>query len=307
MTRLNGVVLAVLTIAVFLTASLVQISPSSSPDLLLRQVVAVSCEVEHDGRLGLTKGSAIVIDASRALLLTNAHVVKDCRDAIWAADYDNNRVPSSVFAMDEEVDIAVLALAPGLDIEDARPGDPNGLLPGTTAWVVGNSKGKGLAIHRGIISQINRTEQGTISTDAAINPGNSGGALFDNDLKLVGVVTLKEQAEGIGYAIPVDQALKFYSDLLERGAVRQAVFGVELASESAGLPYPVRVEGAVPGSPAAVAGIRAGDRLVLVDGVAAESTKQVEGALKRCVGGEKVSWRVARDGRLFDIEIAPVE
>ena len=205
-------------------------------------VVAISIEQPNyspfswaSGGTSSSEGSGVVID-SKGIVLTNAHVVESAI-SIQASFSDDSVYNASIIGIVPELDLAVLQL----DIpETSLPAIPIGrsrdVLLGETVIAIGNPFGLGHTVTTGVISAINRpleTEnriyQDFIQTDASINPGNSGGPLVNIDGELIGINTaIRSGAEGIGFAIPVDRAMKVAQDLLTFGRVKKPWLGVDL-------------------------------------------------------------------------------
>lgn len=159
-------------------------------------------------------GSGVVID-SDGVVLTNAHVVEGAL-SIEVHTNDGRSWPAVVLAMESELDLAVLRLEGARDLPQIAMADSDALLLGEPAIAIGNPYGLGLTVSTGIVSSVQRDVeirsglyQSYIQTDAAINPGNSGGALVNIHGELIGINTaIRADAEGIGFAIPVNRARK---------------------------------------------------------------------------------------------------
>jgi putative serine protease PepD len=171
----------------------------------------------------------------------------------------------------------------------------------------------GPTVTQGIVSGLDRTIEvesgppleGLLQTDAAINPGNSGGALVDLAGRLVGINTAAARAgfaENVGFAIAIDEARPVIEEIRSKPAAERAWVGVSLdsidsaaAAVQLGLPPDTRgavVVSVIPGSPAARAGIRAGDVIVAVGGTRIRSSADVSNALRRLDPGASVTLEV---------------
>ena len=210
---------------------------------------------------------------------------------------EHHRVTASVVASDRRLDIALVHFDYGLDVKPVTWGSSTLPELGSTTWVAGNSAGRGLALTRGILSGRNRNVERMLSTDAAINPGNSGGPIFDENFHLIGMMTLKERAEGISYAIPVEQVRKFADELSAGGIIRPAWFGLVLGIQPHTLDYPVVVREVKPDSPAEKHGIQAGDRIVSIGEAEVKALQSVPDLLKRVAVGDSIEWVLIRDGK----------
>ena len=202
-------------------------------------VVAISTEVPNQNpfawSLGTasSEGSGVVINSS-GLVLTNAHVVESAI-AIEARFSDDSVYSAEVIGIAPELDLAVLQLEQA-GLPAVSIGTSEDLLLGETVIAIGNPFGLGHTVTTGVVSAINRpleTEkriyQDFIQTDASINPGNSGGPLINIQGELIGINTaIRNGAEGIGFAIPVDRAMKVANDLVHFGRVQRPWLGVDL-------------------------------------------------------------------------------
>ena len=230
-------------------------------------------------------GSGVII-SSDGYILTCAHVV-DGASTITVTIGDKDYTATLV-GEDTTSDIAVIKIdADGLT--PATVGNSDSLKVGQSVMAVGNPLGElGGTVTGGMISALNRsvTIQGSssvntmslIQMDASVSPGNSGGGLFNMNGELVGIVNAKSSssdAEGLGFAIPINDAIKVAQELLENGYVTGrpylgitylAVTDAQTASQLGVNAYGVYVVEVVKGGPAEKAGLQAGDRIVSVDG-----------------------------------------
>lgn len=181
-----------------------------------------------------SEGSGVVIDAD-GIILTNAHVVEGAI-AIEATFNDDTTYDAEIIGLAPELDLAVLRLNTNRASGAVTIGNSEDLMLGETVIALGNPFGLGHTVTTGVISAIDRpleTErriyQNFIQTDASINPGNSGGPLVNIDGELVGINTaIRSNAEGIGFAIPVDRAMKVAHDILNFGRVQRPWLGVDI-------------------------------------------------------------------------------
>jgi len=231
-------------------------------------------------RLGRGAGSGVVF-TDDGFLLTNAHVVGGSRTGT-AGFADGTESDFDVIGADPLSDLAVVRARGGTPAA-ARLGDADKLVVGQLVVAVGNPLGLGGTVTAGVVSALGRslpTRSGragrviedVIQTDAALNPGNSGGALADAAGRVVGINTAVAGI-GLGLAVPVNVTTRrIISALLTEGRVRRAYLG--LVSVPAPLPEPIaervgqrsclRIVEVVPGSPAARAGLHAGDLVLSV-------------------------------------------
>ena len=267
-------------------------------------------------------GSGVVI-SSDGYILTCAHVVDGASNitvTIGGQDYT-----ATLVGEDTTSDIAVIKIdATGLT--PATVGDSDGLKVGESVMAVGNPLGElGGTVTSGIVSALNRSVsiQGSssvntmslIQMDASVSPGNSGGGLFNMNGELVGIVNAKSSdsdAEGLGFAIPVNDAIKVAQELLENGYVTGrpylgitylAVTDAQTAQQLGVSAYGVYVVDVVKGGPAEQAGLKAGDRIVSVDGTEIAAKDDLGTLMQQHKAGDTLSITVARDGQMQTVSV----
>jgi serine protease Do len=236
-------------------------------------------------RLTSGLGSGFIIDAA-GVVLTNEHVVRGA-DSILVTLPDGRDMQAELVGADALTDVAVLRV-PGTGLPVAPLGSSEGLIIGEWAVAIGNPLANFVSnsepsVTAGVISAVGRhivptsEEQGfylgMIQTDASINPGNSGGPLVNALGQVIGVnssiFSRSGGSEGLGFAIPIDRALRVATDLLDHGEVRRAWLGFDVEPVQAdpwGRTRGVRVASVAQGSPAERAGIRTGARLLQAGG-----------------------------------------
>ncbi len=261
-------------------------------------------------------GSGVIIDGKRSLVLTNAHVIAGA-SSITVRLLDGREFEAELVGSDPDFDLAVLRLAKGGGLPQAAMGTSKDLLMGETVIAIGNPYGFSNTVTTGVVSAAGRTirsEQGTytdlIQTDAAINPGNSGGPLLNILGELIGINTaIQANAEGIGFAIPIDKARRVVEELLSRGAVAHVWLGLvaqNLDQSLAGYFNLASTRGMLitevyDGSPAAKAGIKAGDVLLNVEGVAVEDREHYLQLLRNYVTGQSLALALVREGKPLSV------
>jgi serine protease DegQ len=221
-------------------------------------------------------GSGVIVSPD-GYVLTNNHVIANADD-IQVLLYDGRVAKATLVGADEETDLAVLKIVNGGNLPVIQMADPKKLRVGDVVLAIGNPLGLNQTVTMGIISAIGRqlsnsSPEDFIQTDAAINLGNSGGALVNSNGDLVGINTLligkAANAEGIGFAIPVDTATNVLRQLIATGHVIRGWLGadygfVPVAADS-GLPAAARgaqVTDIYPNGPAAAAGLQVHDILL---------------------------------------------
>ena len=267
-------------------------------------------------------GSGVII-SSDGYILTCAHVVDGA--STITVTIDDKDYTATLVGEDTTSDVAVIKIdATGLT--PATVGDSDNLKVGQSVMAVGNPLGElGGTVTGGMISALNRsvTIQGTSSTntmsliqmDASVSPGNSGGGLFNMSGELVGIVNAKSSssdAEGLGFAIPINDAIKVAQELLENGYVTGRPYlgitylGVEDAQTAAQLgvnAYGVYVVEVVKGGPAERAGLQSGDRIVSIDGTEIASKDDLGTLMQKHAAGDTLSITIARNGQMQTVSV----
>lgn len=264
-------------------------------------------------------GSGVLID-SDGYILTCYHVIEKAK-TITVTTKNGARYDASVVGYDELTDLAVIKIK-GSNFTTVTYGDSSSLATGDLAVVMGNPLGQlGGSISSGIISALDRSvvvegkAMTLIQTDASINPGNSGGGLFDGSGRLIGIVVAKagdsssSSVEGIGFAIPINQAAVIADQIIEHGKVPRPLIGVmivDVTSETAAKQFGVNELGLfideVSGENAQEAGFQKGDIIKSVNGTAIRNRYDLTVELSKHKAGDKVQVTVSRNGELVDIE-----
>ena len=264
-------------------------------------------------------GSGIIISQD-GYILTCAHVVSGATSVKVQLNGSDETYDATIVGADSTSDIAVLKIdATGLT--PAVIGDSDKLAVGETTVAVGNPLGTlSNTVTQGIVSALNRqvtvedNDMTLIQTDTSISPGNSGGGLFNANGELIGVVNAKSsysEAEGIGFAIPINTAMDIAQQLIENGAVARPVLGVsilDISDTSAAQQYGVSALGVyvvdvTKGGGAEAAGVQRGDRIIAVDDTAVSSTSTVKSYLADKEVGDTVSLQVERDGKVLTLNV----
>ena len=251
-------------------------------------------------------GSGVIISKD-GYIITNNHVVEDA-NSITVTTYDNKQYNATLVGTDPASDIAVIKIDADEELSAATVGDSSKLQAGDTAVVIGNPLGTlGGTVTDGIISSpsremvINNQSMELIQTNAEINSGNSGGGLFDGNGNLVGIVNAKDSGttssgtviEGIGFAIPINSAMKVADELIQYGKViDRATLGVylqEVSSNYFNYTPGLYITGTANGSGAEKAGLKAYDRIVSADGNEINSQSDLTKVLRDKNVGDTIS------------------
>jgi len=261
----------------------------------------VSLRVRPRRGRGEGAGSGFLITPD-GYLLTNSHVV-DAGDAITVTLDDGSEHAAQRVGADVDTDLALLRIGGSAPLQHLELGESRQLRVGQLVIAIGNPQGLSHTVTTGVVSALGRSLrarsgrliEGVIQTDASLNPGNSGGPLLDTRAQVVGVNTaIIAGAQLLCFAVPSDTARWVVSELLRHGRVRRAWLGIVARS----VPLPRRtllyhqldasgavgVDEVLADGPAARAGLKAGDRIVGVDGVPVDDVD----ALYRVLGGERI-------------------
>ena len=302
-----------------------QVAKTVSPSVVVittEQVVYSQWSWYGQSQVESGAGSGVII-SSDGYILTCDHVVSGASNiTVTIGDKD---YPATIIGEDSTSDIAVIKIeADGLT--PAIVGDSDKLAVGDNVLAVGNPLGElGGTVTSGIVSALNRSVsiQGSssvntmslIQMDASVSPGNSGGGLFNMNGELVGIVNAKSSdsdAEGLGFAIPVNDAVKVAQELLENGYVTgrpylgisyYAVTDAQTAAQLGVNAYGVYIVEVVKGGPADKAGLQAGDRIVSVDGSEVATQSDLGTLMQNHKAGDAIQITVARGGQMQTVTV----
>lgn len=269
-------------------------------------------------------GSGFIINTD-GFILTNAHVI-DQADQVTVTLKDGRTFDGKVIGSDPVTDVAVVKInASNLPIIDL--GDSNQLQIGEWAIAIGNPLGLDNTVTTGIISATGRnsTEIGEsdkrvsfIQTDAAINPGNSGGPLLNSNGEVIGINTaIIQNAQGLGFAIPINKAQQIADQLISKGKVEHAYLGIQMVTltpeikdrlkDNQGLIVDsdkgVLIMRVMNDSPADLGGLKSGDIIVKVNNEAISSSTEVQQIVDSLSVGSNLPMTVQRNGKSINLNI----
>ncbi len=251
--------------------------------------------------------------------MTNAHVVGENAE-VRVELADGRELPARVVGRDTATDIALIKVEAGAPLPALSFGDSDRTRVGEWVMAMGNPFGLGGTVTAGIVSARGRQigagpYDDFIQTDASINPGNSGGPLFNAAGEVVGVNTAIFSPSGgnigIGFAVPSKMVQSVVAQLREHGAVQRGWLGVSLQPLDRDLAAAMRVadakgalvNGVEPDSPAAKAGLRAGDVITAIDGRRVESPRDLAAGVADVTPGRSATLAVLRDGAAIESRV----
>ena len=278
----------------------------------------------------VSAGSGEIIGETddQLIIATNQHVIADST-TLSVAFVDESAAPAYVLGEDASTDLAVIAVNKS-DLSESTLeairviaiGSSDDLAVGESVVAIGNALGYGQSVSAGIVSAKNRiladengsvegTEEGLIQTDAAINPGNSGGALLNMKGELIGINSAKyadTDVEGMGYAIPISDALPILQSLQNgesvsgsdssTGTVRLGIKCATVTASNAGyydLPQGVYVSEVENGTAAYNGGVRAGDIITAIDDIPVSTVEELTQALSGYSEGDSAVLKISRE------------
>jgi putative serine protease PepD len=293
---------------------LVQLYKDASPG-----VVDITVQTTQGGGFGnfgnqesSAEGSGFVIDTNGDIV-TNQHVV-DGATSINVRFKDGSTAKAALVGSDPSTDLAVIKV--NVDSSKLHPltfGDSSTVQVGQSVAAIGSPFGLPESLTSGIVSALNRTItapnnfsiSGAIQTDAAINHGNSGGPLLNSSGEVVGVNSQIESDgggnEGVGFAIPSNAVKDVVNTLIAGKTVQHAFLGVTVGDATSGAG--ATIESVKSGTPADSAGLKAGDIVTKIDGVAVDNADDLTAKISAHQPGDKVTLTVTRSGATKTIDV----
>lgn len=304
-----------------------------SPAVVSIQAMKIN-KAKPNRRFETVVGSGVLIEKD-GQVLTNAHVVDGAASLSVTLD-SGDRLPARAIGIDAVLDLALLRIESKGGLPVAKLGDSATLKVGDEVVAIGNPIGLDQTMTRGIVSGLNRilpgvSDQPMIQTDAPINPGNSGGPLVDRCGHVVGINTfISEDAQSIGFAVPVNAVKGVLRDLREVGRVVRPWLGLQGRGVDGRLAGIIRmplapgylVEIVYDGSPADRAGVRGGNLSVVVQGeeylLGGDIVTAIQGTpikthqdylarVKSLRPGQRVKLTIVRDGQTRELTLTVAE
>jgi S1-C subfamily serine protease len=275
-----------------------------------------------------SSGSGFVVDA-RGYVVTNNHVVENVRGGGAGASFDvifsdNRTEKATLVGRDPDTDIAVLQVAASAGLKVAQLANSDDVPVGATVIAIGSPLGEFQnTVTSGVVSGKGRRVQESqnvflddlLQTDAAINPGNSGGPLIWAVVRqVIGMNTLiadPSQAQGLGFAISANTIRTVSDELIKNGKIERGLIGIQYAPLSPrnavalGLPPAagIQISAVVPGSPAAQAGLHAGDVVTKLNDQQIDQQHPLQSLMVKFRPNDKVRLTIIRDGATQTVEI----
>lgn len=298
--------------------------PTAFRNPAFRQFFGNLPETQERVEQGLGSGFIIAEDG---LILTNAHVV-DGADTVQVTLKDGRTYAGQVVGADSFTDVAVIDIEAD-DLPTVSLSDSDQLQPGEWAIAIGNPLGLDNTVTVGIVSATGRSSGQVgvadkrvnfIQTDAAINPGNSGGPLLNEQGQVIGMNTaIIQNAQGIGFAIPINSVERIADQLVTKGRVDHPFLGIRMVALNAQTraninqqtDFNVQDETGVlvvevmANSPAARAGVQPGDVLLQVDGQTVTEATDVQQLVEASAIGEDLPLQIRRNGQRETIIVQP--
>ncbi|MEH1868026.1 MAG: HhoA/HhoB/HtrA family serine endopeptidase [Nostoc sp.] len=291
---------------------------------LLRRFFGEDEQPIPEERIERGTGSGFILSEDGELL-TNAHVVADT-DTVQVTLKDGRSLEGKVVGVDSVTDVAVVKIKAN-HLPTVKLGNSQNLIPGQWAIAIGNPLGLDNTVTIGIISATDRTSTQVgvpdkrvsfIQTDAAINPGNSGGPLLNAQGEVIGVNTaIRADAQGLGFAIPIETAARIANELFTKGRVEHPFLGVEMADLSPIKKQQINqenqlniqqdvgivIKGVTGDSPAKRGGLLPGDVIQKVNGKPVKTSAQVQKLVESSKVGDIIAIEVNRSGKIQTFKV----
>jgi len=263
-------------------------------------------------------GSGVIFDR-QGHVLTNEHVIARA-NRVRVMISDGREFDAELVGADPNNDLAVLKILTDEELPFSPPGTSSDLMVGEPVIAIGNPFGFSNSVTTGVISATNRsvnaqgtsfTFHGLLQTDASINPGNSGGPLLNAKGELIGInAAIYADAQGIGFAIPIDVATRVIHELLLYGEVHPVWLGLEFQDIDPALRGVLNLPNGLAGvlvnrihphSPASRAGVERGDIVAELDGRAVKNAQQLFEMLEGMTANQDLRLELYRDGEFREV------
>ena len=300
-------------------------APAMFEDPFFRQFFGSQMPDLPQSQIQRGMGSGFVV-SSDGLIITNAHVVEGSEE-VEVTLKDGRTFEGEVMGIDTMTDVGVIKIGAS-DLPAVKIADSDSLQPGEYAIAIGNPLGLDNTVTTGIVSATGRSSSQVgvgdkrinfIQTDAAINPGNSGGPLLNSQGEVIGVNTaIIQGAQGLGFAIPINQARDVADQLVAKGKVDHPFIGIQMAEITPEFHERLKASGEksqitekegivimdiVEDSPAKKAGLKVGDTIKKVDGESVSQPDEIQQLVQKTKVGNELPVTVIRDGKKVDLDV----
>jgi S1-C subfamily serine protease len=302
---------------------------SSIPDTLKRFFGEDTPLPPAQERVEQGTGSGFILSAD-GRIITNAHVVEGA-DVVQVTLKDGRTFDGQVLGVDPVTDVAAVKIS-AKDLPTVRLGRSDELIPGQWAIAIGNPLGLDNTVTAGIISATGRSSSDVgipdrrvrfIQTDAAINPGNSGGPLLNDRGEVIGINTaIRADAQGLGFAIPIETASRIAQQLFDKGKAEHPYLGIQMVDLSPQLKEQINQEKSfgitltrdqgvlilqvMNDSPAGSAGIRPGDIITKINNVIVQTASDVQEQVEVSQVGSVINIEILRGEATQVLEVQPI-
>jgi serine protease Do len=279
----------------------------------------------NSGMAEAGSGSGFIIDAKNGYIVTNNHVIEGAKKLVVSLA-DGRNIEAALVGADPRTDLAVIKISNADNLTAVQLGDSEKLQVGEPVVAIGNPGGQEFArsVTAGVVSAKNRVLEiqgessfNLIQTDAAINPGNSGGPLVNYQGQVVGINSAKNAEpgfEGMGFAIPITDALPFIQQIIEKGYASHPGLYVSIDERyteewaaQQGWPAGAYVAQVLSGGPADKAGIKAGDVVTKVNDTTIKNALDLTRTLIKLKPGDGVKITYYRNGQTADVSVTLAE
>jgi S1-C subfamily serine protease len=303
--------------------------PDPLQNPLFRRFFGDEAPVPPQERVEQGTGSGFIL-SSDGHIITNAHVVEGA-DTVTVTLKDGREFDGRVVGVDVVTDVAAIKIE-AADLPTVTLGSSENLIPGQWAIAIGNPLGLDNTVTAGIISATGRssTQVGVpdrrvrfIQTDAAINPGNSGGPLLNDQGEVIGINTaIRANAQGLGFAIPIETGQRIAEQLFTNGRVEHPYLGIQMVDLTANLRDKINEDSSkfgfkvsldegvliievLPNTPAAQSGLEKGDVIIKVNNTDVRSASDVQEQVEASTIGDSLALEINRNGQTQTIEVRP--
>lgn len=306
-----------------------KVSQNSLDNPLLKRFFGQDETNQFEDRVEQGTGSGFIVSAD-GHVITNAHVVEKA-DTVTVTLKDGRTLDGKVVGIDPVTDVAAIKIA-ATGLPTVVLGSSKDLIPGQWAIAIGNPLGLDNTVTAGIISAIDRSSSQVgipdrrvqfIQTDAAINPGNSGGPLLNDRGEVIGINTaIRADAQGLGFAIPIETGWRIAQQLFEKGQAEHPYLGIQMVDLTPELRQRINSDPetgltinsdtgvliiqVMSDAPASSAGLRPGDIIVKINNTNVATASEVQQQIEAVRVGSVLSMEIRRKDEVKAVELRPI-